>query len=434
MGYGNACGNDHKPFAIRHDRLWNIRRSTKNTCSIVVSIFVILLLQSCTICVNGAGIGCGNAGPVSPPAAAERQKAKDDELRRKLNRSFVRVLGQAAGAHTDESSPNVSVSIVSPEERTRVSSILEVLLKQLEEIAVSHNRDDTFRQYFQFPKRLPSIKIAVGDGKVPTAHCESNEISMPAAFISTLLQGGIVAAADGSISTPFIPTGAFYPGSVYRPFPKSEVEEFAEVIAVLNTAEYRTIAFVLAHESTHIWAGQCISDANPDVQRKREADADLFATIVASELYSGKCMTKPFVVSRETFAEMISEIPVSHDDLGETIADRMSEMELSRFLVAGAGDVQFLFATFADSLNPAEVAHPIPGLRILVDLRVRKLIVRQFYNDLDHKVKSSILMKVFVPKEDRDVLSEGVKIGVIGTQYQEYLSDDLLKCSQVTFR
>lgn len=408
----------------------------QSTVSWLVLSVAAITCAGCAICVNGRGIGC--AGPTYPTEREfeQQQEKRQAELRRQLDTSFLMALTRAAGAHAEAAPDHYTPDLSTTKERREVAAVLERMSEELTALANRHDSDEAFRSYFGFPRQLPRVHVVVGSGLVPTVNCDGQAIDVPDGFVRTLLEGGVQEGVRGDLSTPVIPDGVFYPGSVHWKFPESGLEELTNRMAVVNTAEWRTLAFVLAHESAHIWAQQCVASANSDVQKTRESKADLLATIIASELYAASCLNAPLLVSPETFAEMTAPDGPKHDDVGELVADRMDEMHLNRFLVAGGGDVEFLFTNFEGKLTAAEQAHPIPGARVSVDLRLRKLIVRQFYNQVNKDLNKSF-WTVLLPKDVREdmpnFLHDGLDSGFIGISYQEYLTKSLLTCSAATF-
>ncbi len=399
----------------------------------IVAIFLTCAVTAgCTICVNGQGIGCGYDGYVSREQLQAEQDATETKLDKQMNHSFVTNLARAAGIREDGQGADI-FSLETLKERADVALVLEQMADDLYGFSSKHNESEPFRQYFGFPMTLPRLKVSVVErGVTPTVNCESKTIEFPARLVRELLRGGMKSTVDGSVSTPFIPRGPFHPGTIVRRISESSTEQFADWLALLNTAAYRTMAFLLAHESAHAWAQQCVTSPDADIQNKREASADFFATIVASELYSSKCMEAPFYLKTETFAALISGEKTKYEDFGQLIADNLSEMDLNRFLVAGGGDVEFFFKALADSVSTDDTSHPIPGIRVSLDLYVRKQMIRQFYNDLNEEVKSSLIIRLLVPEEQRNLLYERMKYK--GVVYKEYLSNDLLKCSVVSFQ
>lgn len=405
-----------------------------------------LFTSGCTFCVNGRGIGCGGGASYVEPTPIDSERMQDNretELREQLNRSFLIQLLRASrkqGSPTQDNA-GLRLQMETEEQREAVGQLLADISKEITDSAVRLNRDELFRAHFSFGERLTRLKVNVIErGISPRAVCSQSVIQIPVRFIQELLNGAVRQRIAGDLETPLVPLGPFYPGTVVRNISNSPMEQFSESSALINTAAYRALAFILAHESAHAWSSNCMPSRDPDVQKTREALADLFASIVASEIYSAKCLKSPLRVRAETFSAMIGERQTSKDDLGHLVADRMSEMDLARFLVVGGSDAQFFFKSLGESVSVTSEEHHLPGLRVTLDLQARRELVAQFYNDRSaemkiHKVGGlPLLAELVAPEADRKSTYELMKIGFIGVVYQEYTSKDLIKCSEGIFR
>jgi hypothetical protein len=385
---------------------------------------LIFSLSACSICVNGKGIGCGQS-------YSDELEVRDQEWRERVDRSFITNLVKAGGIGNSSDS---IILLQTKVEQRGAAVILQGMSDELHDLARAHKKSKIFENIFHVSRKLTKPVIQVSErGLTPFADCSHSVIYVPKEYIKLLLRESFRVAVNES-NKPLIPEGPFYPGTIQPLLPTSEMNEFALQTAVSNTMAYRVISFSLAHESAHLWSNECDGSEDPSIQKPREARADLFASIISSELFSGRCMKSPLFVSDDTLAIISSRPKTSFQDIGELVADRMSAMDLNRFFISGGGDVDLFYQSVKGRVDLSNPSHPKPAERIETDEYARKMVVRQFYNDMQQQLNSNILMRAIIPREERDSIYEGLKMGVIGINYQEFVTADLIKCSIGTYQ
>ncbi len=394
---------------------------------------VTLFLSGCTFCVNGKGTGCGGGEyPRTFEEFEAKQKAKRKAAEKKLNQSIVRKIYVIAN---DDSEDAFTIKTLAESEKKELEEVFKTLVDDIQGMALKHSDSKKFKDYFEFiekPKKV-IVNIVDDDSFLVYPRCESAEIRIPYGFIQQIIRSAISGAVKGELDTPGIPSAWIGTGRIERNI-GSPVEEMERVTAVYNTAVLRAFTYVLAHEMSHMYADQCDQEESRQLQKEHEQKADLFASIVSSELYTEICFKRPLFTDEETFDQIVSKAPVETSDIGGIVSQRMAKMDLDRFLVSGGGDMEFLLSSLQDETVDDEY-HPPYAKRVFVDENSRRHLISKFYNDLLQKVDNSIFT-MLLPEDvvPSNMLYEGLKLGTIGFQYQERTTSELVRCSVMSFR
>lgn len=358
----------------------------------------LISLQSCSVCVNGSGVGCGAYKPPDP------NKERDKYLKNVKNGTLDKI---AAPMRTLDGSPGSAAFTNDVNENgiRDLEKALAPISQKIIEVSKRHKNDKKFVKYFDSVALGRKFKIDVinSDSRYLTPNCKSVSIEVPTRFLELLItrikedpisdtSSGKVRMGLGSVSVPF----------------ESNSQIVNRIYAVNNTRLRRALTFVLAHEAQHLYSDQCEASSDPIENSRLEARADFFAAIIASEVYSAECKyRRPFFVDKENFESLIDlQKGAELSSAAKKISKIMIDYNAEDFFITGGTDLEYLLKASSAEGNSADFEdRPSYTEVITVNDDIKFHFMEIFFQSLFDDVDNSFAMKIAraVDKDARDI-------------------------------